>query len=101
MHFGSSSSGSERTATILDTSGQPQNWSPIVISGPSGVGKGTLCQKLCERHPDLFATTVSHTTRAPRPGEKHGRDYYFVSWDDFRASVESDAFLEHMEYNGR
>ncbi|KIH93597.1 guanylate kinase [Sporothrix brasiliensis 5110] len=100
MHFGSSSPGSERTATTLDTPRRPQNWSPIVISGPSGVGKGTLRQKLRERHPGLFATTVSHTTRAPRPGEKHGRDYHFVSWDEFRALVESGAFLEHMEYNG-
>lgn len=79
---------------------RPRNWSPIVISGPSGVGKGTLCQKLRERHPGLFATTVSHTTRAPRSGEVHCRDYHFVSRDEFQSLIERDVFLEHTEYNG-
>ncbi|KAJ6153642.1 hypothetical protein N7470_006601 [Penicillium chermesinum] len=50
---------------------------PIVISGPSGVGKGTLIQKLFDTHPGTFGLTVSHTTREPRPGEVEGVAYFF------------------------
>jgi guanylate kinase len=50
----------------------------VVVSGPSGVGKGTLCRALRKRFPELHFS-VSATTRPPRPGEKHGVDYYFLS----------------------
>ncbi|KAL4926305.1 guanylate kinase [Aspergillus undulatus] len=52
---------------------------PLVVSGPSGVGKGTLVQKLFNTHPGTFGFTVSHTTRKPRPGEVEGVAYFFIS----------------------
>jgi guanylate kinase len=73
---------------------------PIVISGPSGVGKGTLCQKLLDAYPETFATTVSHTTRKPRPGEVEGSAYYFVSRDKFESLIAEGTFIEFAEFNG-
>ncbi|KAA8571458.1 hypothetical protein EYC84_001458 [Monilinia fructicola] len=55
----------------------PPTTNPIIISGPSGVGKGTLYSRLLSQHPSLFTTSISHTTRAPRPGETRDVDYYF------------------------
>jgi guanylate kinase len=69
----------------------------IVVTGPSGAGKGTLIRKLLERVPDL-EVTVSATTRDRRPGEEEGREYRFLSPDDFLAGIESDDFLEHVVY---
>lgn len=65
----------------------------IVISGPSGVGKGTICSELLKRN-DHIRYSVSATTRKPRPGEIHGRDYYFCSVQEFMEMVEAGAFLE-------
>jgi guanylate kinase len=70
-----------------------------VISGPSGVGKGTVVRRLLELRPDLVLS-VSCTTRAPRPGEEEGRDYRFVSEDEFRRLIEEGAFLEWAEIYG-
>jgi len=70
-----------------------------VVTGPSGVGKGTLIRKLRERHPEL-ALSVSATTRAPREGEEHGRDYYFLTREEFDDRVRRGEFLEHAEYAG-
>ncbi|KAI0885382.1 guanylate kinase [Annulohypoxylon maeteangense] len=78
----------------------PPNSRPIVISGPSGVGKSTLCQRLLGAHPGIFATTVSHTTRKPRPGEADGSAYYFVSRDKFESLIAGNTFIEHAEFNG-
>ncbi len=72
----------------------------IVITGPSGVGKGTLIRLLRERVPEL-GLSVSATTRAPRPGEENGLDYHFLSDADFDRLVAEGAFLEHAEYAGR
>ena len=69
----------------------------LVITGPSGAGKGTLIQRLIERVPDL-ALAVSATTRERRPGEEDGRDYWFLSEDEFTRAVEEDAFLEWVSY---
>ena len=66
----------------------------FVITGPSGVGKGTLIELLLERIPEL-ELSVSATTREPRPGEVDGRDYHFVSPEKFQQMVEADDFLEH------
>lgn len=71
----------------------------VVITGPSGVGKGTLIRALLERLPRL-RLSVSATTRAPRPGEVDGRDYYFLSDEEFDARVARDEFLEHATYAG-
>ncbi|KIN06660.1 hypothetical protein OIDMADRAFT_156031 [Oidiodendron maius Zn] len=71
---------------------------PIVISGPSGVGKGTLYKTLLARNPRVFATSVSHTTRTPRPGEKEGVDYYYIKIEEFEKMIEEDKFVEHAKF---
>ncbi len=74
----------------------------IIISGPSGVGKGTIIKMIKEKH--HIPISVSHTTRKPRHGEKEGLDYYFVSKDDFFSLVDSNKFIEwekvHDNYYG-
>jgi guanylate kinase len=72
----------------------------FVITGPSGVGKGTLIRTLLERIPQL-QLAVSATTRAPRPGEQDGVDYYFLSDAEFDRRVLEGEFLEHADYSGR
>lgn len=69
-----------------------------MISGPSGVGKGTLFKKLFSAHEDCFALSVSHTTRQPRAGEAHGVDYYYVTADAFEALAQADGFVEHAKF---
>jgi guanylate kinase len=71
----------------------------FVITGPSGVGKGTLIRTLRERIPGL-ELSVSATTRAPRPGEEDGVDYHFLSGAEFERRLEAGEFLEHAEYAG-
>ena len=71
----------------------------LVITGPSGVGKGTLIAKLLEAIPEL-ELSVSATTREPRPGEVDGRDYHFLSPEEFERRVEAGDFLEHATYTG-
>ena len=70
-----------------------------MITGPSGVGKGTLIRGLLERVPEL-ELSVSATTRAPRPGEEHGVDYHFLTPERFEARVEAGDFVEHANYSG-
>jgi guanylate kinase len=71
----------------------------VVLSGPSGVGKDTVLQRMKERRLP-FHFVVTATTRAPRPGEVHGRDYFFVSSDDFAEMIEKDELLEYANvYN--
>ena len=72
----------------------PSDRRPIVIAGPSGVGKGTLYKALFAKHPGAFALSISHTTRSPRPGEQHGVDYYYVSKDEFKDLIAQDKFVE-------
>ena len=71
----------------------------FVITGPSGVGKGTLIGLLRERVPEL-ALSTSATTRAPREGEEDGRDYHFLTRDEFGRRADSNEFLEHAAYSG-
>lgn len=70
----------------------------IVLSGPGGVGKSTVAKKL--REANDFWVSVSATTRKPRVNEVHGRDYFFVSDDDFSAMIRNDEFLEWAEFAG-
>ena len=71
----------------------------IVISGPSGVGKGTVIKALMAREPGL-RLSVSATTREMRPGEIDGVQYYFVSRETFEQMIAEDSFLEHAQYVG-
>jgi guanylate kinase len=71
----------------------------FVITGPSGVGKGTLIEHLLERIPEL-ELSISATTREPRPGEVDGRDYHFLTPEEFRQRLETGDFLEHASYSG-
>jgi guanylate kinase len=72
----------------------------FVITGPSGVGKGTLIRTLRERMPEL-ELSVSATTRPPRPGEEDAVDYHFLSDADFQRRVDAGEFVEHATYSGR
>ena len=72
----------------------------FVITGPSGVGKGTLIRSLRERIPEL-ELSVSATTRAPRPGEEDGVAYHFLTDADFQRRVDAGEFVEHATYSGR
>ena len=71
----------------------------IVISGPSGVGKGTIYHRLLNSDPTL-TFSVSVTTRAPRPDEIDGVHYYFISNEEYDALLRDDAFLEHADVHG-
>lgn len=71
----------------------------VVISGFSGVGKGTLMKELISKY-DNYALSVSATTRAPRNGEENGREYYFKTKEEFEEMIEKDELLEHACYVG-
>lgn len=71
---------------------------PIVISGPSGSGKSTLLARLFKDYPDRFGFSVSHTTRSPRPGEEHGKAYFFTDKDSFLKLVGEGGFIEHAQF---
>jgi guanylate kinase len=71
----------------------------FVVSGPSGSGKSSIVKELLDRLPLEFS--VSATTRLPRPGERHGDSYNFVSRRDFEAMIDNDQLLEWAEYNNR
>jgi guanylate kinase len=71
----------------------------FVITGPSGVGKGTLIRELRSRLPDL-ALSTSATTRTPRDGEEEGVDYFFLDRDEFNRRADAGEFVEHAAYSG-
>ena len=71
----------------------------IVITGPSGVGKGTIVRSLLQRNPEL-SLSISSTTRQPRPGEVEGQDYYFTTKEQFKSAIAEGEFLEWAEYAG-
>ncbi len=72
----------------------------IVLSGPSGVGKGTVRKSLFEREDHNLVYSISMTTRKPREGEVDGKDYFFVSREEFEKRIEEDKFLEYAEFVG-
>ena len=71
----------------------------LIVSGPSGCGKSTVLSKVFEGIPRHFFS-ISATTRSPRPGEKDGVDYYFISREEFEKMMENGEFLEHAEFVG-
>ncbi len=71
----------------------------VVLTGPSGVGKGTLLARLRAHHPDLFVS-ISATTRSPRAGEVNGVNYYFMTVPEFEAGIAAGEFLEWAQYVG-
>lgn len=73
---------------------------PIVISGPSGAGKSTILKRLFDEFPDKFGFSVSHTTRSPRAGEQNGREYHFVTKEEFLDLIEKKGFIEHAQFGG-
>lgn len=69
-----------------------------VVSGFSGSGKGTIMKKLMAEYGDAYALSISATTRSPRPGEEHGREYFFVTKEEFEAMIEGDELIEYAQY---
>ena len=70
----------------------------VVISGFSGAGKGTVIKKLMREYGDSYALSISATTREPRPKEKHGTDYFFVTKEEFESMIEQDELVEYAQY---
>lgn len=70
----------------------------VVVSGFSGAGKGTIMKKLMSTYGDSYALSVSATTRNPRPGEENGRDYFFVSTEQFEAMIKEEKLIEYARY---
>jgi len=71
----------------------------IVISGPSGAGKGTICKEILEKNNNIYLS-VSATTRKPRQGEVDGVNYYFLTEEDFKNKVDSNGFIEYAKVHG-
>lgn len=71
----------------------------IVLSGPAGTGKGTVCKEFLKRNADT-SFSISATTRSPRPGEEDGREYFFISKDQFFKMKDDEGFLEYAEFCG-
>lgn len=69
----------------------------LVLSGPSGSGKGTLVKEYTEKHSDVFVS-VSATTRNPREGERYGVNYFFLTVEEFKAKIEENGFLEYAQF---
>ncbi len=72
----------------------------IILSGPSGVGKGTVRKYIMKHHSFPLEFSISMTTRAPRPTETNGVEYYFVSKEEFQRNIDEDNFLEWAEFVG-
>src|SRR5882757_289553 len=81
--------------------GKPTIGNLIVLSGPSGVGKSTVLRSLVSRFPDRLRLSISATTRKPRPGERDGYDYYFLTPEEFSTRRQAGEFLESCEVFGR
>ncbi|MGI6703102.1 MAG: guanylate kinase [Clostridia bacterium] len=71
----------------------------VVVSGPSGAGKGTICKGLLETKKDIVVS-ISNTTRLPRDGEVHGKNYFFISREEFLDMISKDGFIEYAEVYG-
>ena len=76
-----------------------KNKNLIIITGPSGVGKGTVVKKLLAKNKNLWLS-ISATTRNPRSGEEYGKEYYFLTQDEFKKKIDSRLLLEWAEFAG-
>lgn len=83
----------------MDVIKEKSRGSLIVISGPSGAGKGTIIKEFLNIHENAWLS-ISCTSRAPRPGDKEGETYYFLSKEEFEEMIRNNEFLEYAEYNG-
>ena len=83
----------------MSSNGSPST-QPVVLCGPSGVGKSTLIKRLFADEPDSFGFSVSHTTRSPRQGETEGVSYHYVTREKFEKLIEEGAFLEYAQFGG-
>lgn len=72
----------------------------VIVSGFSGVGKGTIVRKLLDDYNEQYYLSISATTRNPRPGEEHGREYFFITQDEFDRMISENRFLEYARYVG-
>ena len=84
------------STSVYDTKDCP----PLVLCGPSGVGKSTLIKMLMTEFPNSFGFSVSHTTRAPRGQEVDGVDYYFTKKEDMEKEIAEGKFIEHANVHG-
>ena len=71
-----------------------------IVSGFSGAGKGTIMKSLMERYGEEYGLSISATTRAPRPGEENGREYFFVTEEEFLQMIKDDNLIEYANYVG-
>ena len=69
----------------------------LIVSGLSGAGKGTICKRIMEKYPD-YELSISATTRNPRPGEVDGREYFFITKEEFEERIRNDQLLEYAKY---
>jgi len=72
----------------------------VIISSPSGGGKTSIIQKILQKYPEQYVYSISATTRKPRPGEVNGKDYFFLSEEQFRNDIENNLFLEWENVHG-
>merc|ERR1712223_2006718 len=73
---------------------------PLVLCGPSGVGKSTIVERIKKAFPDAFALSVSHTTRKPREGEQEGVSYFYTDREKMQEAIDNDEFIETAEFSG-
>lgn len=73
----------------------------IILAGPSGGGKTTFSQRLAKEFPDQLQLSISSTTRSPRPNEKEGREYFFLSTEEFKKEIQAGHFAEWAEVHGK
>ncbi len=72
----------------------------LIVSGPSGVGKGTICSRLVDKYPDEYVLSISATSRKPRGMEVDGREYFFKTKEEFEQMISDGMFLEYAQYVG-
>lgn len=92
----------QRPSSVVATSKRPEppKLRPLILSGPSGSGKSTLVKRLQADHPNCFGFSVSHTTRAPRPGEQEGVDYHFSTKEEMEREIAEGKFVESATFAG-